>query len=406
MDGRARYFSAASLAPRAMARSSARETISRMPAERQDEPQHILVTLLCPIGDTLLATPALRALRGRYPHATISAVVSASNTGVLEGNPDITRRLLVPGLGEGPLALRFVTAVRAISREKRKYDLIVNLSAAGSIVTFLAGITARRLRLDMPPLWWLVGGHSAAFRARHTMDQYLQAVTPALGTWSDAATATDPTDPTAHVPRLYLTIEDRSTARRLLRQHGLSPSSVLIAMHVGGDGFGGRKQWAAERFAAVAMHLIERYDAHVLLLGGRSDEAAVYAVGGRIRHGATVLAGVTSLKVTAALIEQSLLFIGNDSGPLHMAAAVGTPAVGIFGPSDWQQFHPIGKPGYQQRVVRSDLPCSPCFRFLGNEPWWYRNPCQSRACLNAITPQQVLDAALDLLRASGPTASE
>ncbi len=93
----------------------------------------------------------------------------------------------------------------------------------------------------------------------------------------------------------------------------------------------------------------------------------------------------------------STLFIGNDSGPLHMAAAVDTPAVGIFGPSDWHQFQPVGKQGYRQRVVHSDLPCSPCFRFVGNDPWWYRNPCFSRACLEAISPQQVLDAALALL---------
>ena len=101
--------------------------------------------------------------------------------------------------------------------------------------------------------------------------------------------------------------------------------------------------------------------------------------------------------MTAALIEAATLFVGNDSAPLHMAAAVGTSAVGIFGPSDWNEFHPVGKTGYQHRVVHSDLACSPCFRFLGNDAPWVPNTCYSRACLKAITPQHVMDAASELL---------
>ncbi|MBF6591559.1 MAG: glycosyltransferase family 9 protein, partial [Ktedonobacterales bacterium] len=144
-------------------------------------------------------------------------------------------------------------------------------------------------------------------------------------------------------------------------------------------------------------HLIERCDAAVLLIGGKDDLPLAEETAALSPHGMTILAGRTSLKVTAALIEQSTLFIGNDSGPLHIAAAVGTPAVGIFGPSDWQQFQPVGKQGYRQRVIHSDLPCSPCFRFVGSDPWWYRNPCYSRACLEAISPQSVIAAAVELL---------
>jgi ADP-heptose:LPS heptosyltransferase len=352
------------------------------------EPKHILIGLLCPIGDTLMATPALAAVRQRFPRASITVIVSASNAGILDGSPDITRRVLVPAPGEGSPTARFASAVRQISRERAKYDLVITLSAAGSFVALLAGLGGPQLKLSMPPLWWLLGGHSQTFRARHTVDHYLLAVAPLLDR---------PVTPDERAPRLYLTINDRSAARRVLRQHGLSPSTVLVTMHVGGEGFDGRKRWAPERFAEVANGLVERCDAHVLLIGGRDDLALAEETAALMPRGATVLAGATPLKVTAALIEQSSLFVGNDSGPLHMAAAVGTAAVGIFGPSDWRQFQPIGKQGYRQRVVHSDLPCSPCFRFVGNDPWWYRNPCFSRACLEAISPHRVLDAALELL---------
>jgi ADP-heptose:LPS heptosyltransferase len=344
-----------------------------------------------------MATPALAAVRRRFPFATITVIVSASNAGILDGNPDIDHRLLVPAPGTGSETLRFANAVRALARHRAHYDLVITLSAAGTFVANVAGLGGPRFKLNLPPLWWLVGGHSPSFRARHTVDHYLLAVTPLLDR---------PPAPEDRAPRLYLSLQDRSAARRLLRTHGLSPSTVLVAMHVGGEGFDGRKRWAADRFAQVANALVERFDAHVLLIGGRDDEALAQETASLMPRGATMLAGKTSLKLTAALIEHSALFIGNDSGPLHMAAAVGTPAVGIFGPSDWRQFQPVGKQSYRQRIVHSELPCSPCFRFVGNDPLWYRNPCHSLACLDAIAPNRVLAAALELLDdSSGPNGT-
>lgn len=367
-----------------------RESVPRRVIRRlgSPEPRHILVSLLSPIGDTLLATPALAALRRQYPDASITVIVSASNAGILEGNPDVTECILVPHPGKGPEIFRFAQAMRVLSRDRDRYDIVVSLSAASSFVTTVSGFSGKVLKLPMPRMWWLFGGHSAEFRARHTIDQYLVTI---------GSLVKPPKSDDDRVPRLFLTLQDRSAARRLLREHGLAPTKLLIAMHVGGDGFNGRKRWAPKRFAEVANALIERFDAHVLLIGGKVDIPLAEKTAALIPHGATVLAGSTPLKVTAALIEEVTLFIGNDSAPLHMAAAVGTPAVGIFGPSDWNEFHPIGKTGYQHRVVHSNLACSPCFRFLGNDAPWMPNTCYSRNCLKAITPRQVMDAATDLL---------
>jgi ADP-heptose:LPS heptosyltransferase len=227
------------------------------------------------------------------------------------------------------------------------------------------------------------------YRARHAVDHYLRAIIPILD-----HTLTDE----ERQPRLYLTAHDRSAARRLLRAWGLSPANLLVTLHVGGDGFNGRKRWAPRRFADVANALIERFGAHVILLGGNEDVALSEEVGALIPRSATVAAGRTSLKETGALIEMSALFIGNDSCPLHIAAAVGTPAVGIFGPSNVEQFQPIGKKSYRQRIVHSDLPCAPCFNFIGNDAPWVPNTCYSLACLNAISSYDVTQAAIELLQ--------
>jgi lipopolysaccharide heptosyltransferase II len=351
------------------------------------DPAHILVGMLLPIGDTLLATPVLAALRKRFPWARISALVSHSNAGILEDNPNVDSLLFVTERGNEPAVVRFARGLSEI--RKNEYDLVINLSPVSSIVSRIAGINHQPLAVAKPVLWWLIGGHSQSFRTRHAVDHYLQAVAPVLD---------HHLTPEERQPRLYLTARDRKAARRLLREEGLSPANLLVTLHVGGEGFNGRKRWAPERFATVASHLIEHFGAHVLLVGGKDDVPLSLEVAARVPHPITLLAGRTSLKETGALIETSALFIGNDSCPLHIAAAVGTPAVGIFGPSNYEQFRPVGKRTYRQRIVHSDLPCSPCFNFLGNDAPWVPNTCYSFACLNNISPEQVAQAAVELLQ--------
>ena len=351
------------------------------------EPRSILVAALCPIGDTLFLTPALAQLRRRFAAARILALVSPSNAGILDGNPDVDGLLLTPARGSNPEWRRFLTGVRSLSHEH--FDLIINFSAAGEIVTALAGLRAPRLSLQMPPFWLLVGARTEEYRARHAIDHYFKAIEPLIPI---------PTDPDERTPRFYLNDNDRAQARELLKGLGIDRGEMLVTMHVGGDGYNGRKQWAPDRFATVAAHLIERYGARILLIGGKVDIPLAQETAALLPGGAAhMLAGATSLKGTGALIEASTLFVGNDSSPLHIAAAVNTPAVGIYGPSDWREFSPVGRAGYRSKLVYSDLPCYPCFRFIGNDAFWYRNPCYTYACLKAIPPAQVIASVEELL---------
>ena len=354
----------------------------------QLDPGHVLVSMLLPIGDTLFATPAVAALRKCFPLAKISVLVSRSNAGILEDNPAVDHLVVVDEPGPEHKVIRFARGLSEL--RSTRYDLVINFSPVGAIVLRMAGVYRRPLQVDMPLLWWLIGGHSETYRARHATEHYLHAIEPIL----DRRLSDE-----ERQPRLYLTARDRSQARKLLREWGLSPANLFITVHAGGDGFNGRKRWAPERFASVARQLVERFDAHVLLVGGKDDEALCQMVAATLPpERVKIAAGRTTLKQTAALIELSALFIGNDSCPLHMAAAVGTPAVGIYGPSNHEQFRPVGKRHYRQRVVQSNLPCSPCFHFVGNDAPWVPNTCYSFACLKAITAEQVLDSALELLQ--------
>ncbi|HLY31775.1 MAG TPA: glycosyltransferase family 9 protein [Ktedonobacterales bacterium] len=357
----------------------------------RQSPKRILVTALCPIGDTFFLTPALIQVRRRFPAARITALAFPSNAAVLDDASMVDELRLTSEIAPGPAPWRYLQMIWWLAHEE--CDLLVNFSYAGAILTLAAGMRVPRLGMYYPPLFAFFGNHEAAYRARHAVDHYFKAIEPLIPT---------PTNPDERAPTFRLTQADRAAARRLLRTREIAPGAPLITLHVGGDGFNGRKRWAPERFAEVASHLIEQYDAQILLVGGKVDipmvEATLAAMPEPQRAHAHPLAGQTSLKETGALIEASALFIGNDSSPLHIAAAVGTPAIGIFGPSDWNHFAPVGHAGYQSKALHSDLPCSPCFHFVANDPLWKQNFCYSYACLKAISSQQVFETATGLLR--------
>jgi lipopolysaccharide heptosyltransferase II len=365
---------------------------SFVPVAGGDDPARLLAALLCPIGDTLFATPALAALRRRFPRAHITALVYQSNAGILDGNPSIDERVVVSQGGREPRLIRFARGVATgvATIEGAQYDLMVNFSPTSSFVGFLGGVP-RQAHLKMPRHWWLVGGRSPDYRAQHAVDHYLEVVRPLL--LEDVPQA-------ERQPRVYVSAAHRAAARRLLRESGVRVTEPLLAMHVGADGFGGRKRWSPDRFARVGERLAERFGMRVLLLGGAADIARSQDVAAAMPRGAVILAGRTSLLETAALIERSSLFIGNDSCPLHIAAAVGAPAVGIYGPSNVDQFRPIGPQGRRVRVVHADLPCSPCCHFVGNGAPWVPNLCYSYACLKSIRPEDVLAAATSVLAES------
>jgi heptosyltransferase-1 len=351
------------------------------------EPRKILATLLCPLGDTLLATPALYALRKRFPSAQIVGLTNRSNYGIVEGNPDLDALVVVNPPGAGLEWARVARVLYQLRREQ--FDVIVNFSTLGQVLTSISG-TSKHIDFPMPRYWWLRPTREEKFVSVHAIDRYLDV--------AHHAGAPLPTDEAERTPRLYLSGKDRAVARALLRKAQIVSHDVVVTIHPGGEGFQRRKQWSTDRFAAVARGLMERYQAKIVLVGGPTDKSLAEAIAAQLPVAPLDTTGMTTLKQTAALIEASTLFLGNDSCPLHMAGAVGTAAIGIFGPSNIQQFHPVGRPGFRFIAAHRDLPCSPCFHFVGNRPPWQVNLCYSRRCLKAIPPEDVLASAQALLQ--------
>jgi ADP-heptose:LPS heptosyltransferase len=162
----------------------------------------------------------------------------------------------------------------------------------------------------------------------------------------------------------------------------------------------GRKRWPPERFAELADRLQHAWGARILLLGGREETALARAIAGEMHDDQPIIAtGAVSLLTSFALIESCDLFIGNDSSLLHAAATLGTPYVGIVGPTSPASFHPVGRHPRQGMLVQPSPPCRRPQYFVGGDlPW--RRPCCWGTCraLAALRADAVLAAAAVLLQ--------
>jgi ADP-heptose:LPS heptosyltransferase len=350
----------------------------------------ILVQALLPIGDTLFATPAIHALRQRYPHARITALVYHSNAGILASNPDIDNLVHWPDRREwlNPRVMRRLF----YGLRRTRFDLSVEFSNYGIWLAKLGGIP-RRTEMRLPKLWWIRPGAGREWRRHHAVEHYADPVR-CLGIRVGDVRL-----------RIFPTADDEARAATWLEAHDVQSGTLLVGIHPGGEGLWGRKKWGAAGFARVAGGLHDHLGARVLLMGGKDDAPLAAEIARRTHAPVIDATGQTTLGETAALIRRCTVFLGNDSSPLHIATAVGTPAVGIYGITDPRSYHPWvpgGKPGVDYAVVRSSAACACRFPLVGGItlPAWL--PVIMCPALESITPAQVLEATLSVARANVP----
>lgn len=342
--------------------------------------------LLLPIGDTLFITPAIRAVRQRYPKAHLTALVYPSNAGILESNRDLDELLVHPTLQDWR-GWRYLLGL-LWTIVAGKYDLALQFCSAATWLTLVSRIP-RRAKMRYPRWWWLLSRKGLAWQKTHAAEHYADLVRH-LGI---------PVDDTNL--KMALSETDRARAARFLRQHGVAPGEIIVGIHPGGEGFYGRKRWDQRGFARVADVLNREFGVRILLLGGKEEQSLTNQVADLMRSKPVNAAGLTTLRETAALAERCALFIGNDSSPLHIAVAVGTPVVGIYGPTNPDNYHPFlpaHKPGYDYAVVQGRIDCSPCFHFVGGCPLWKTPLCRSCKALERVQPDEVIEEAKAMLK--------
>ncbi|KAB8144369.1 glycosyltransferase family 9 protein [Chloroflexia bacterium SDU3-3] len=363
----------------------------RLARRPSDDPAHILFIKPDHLGDVLLATPALAALRARYPDARITALVGPWSRPMLERSPHIDTLQTCPFPGfereraqRGPLArLLWPYAVllrQAALLRAARYDIAIVARDDhwwGAALALLAGVP-RRVGFATPECAPLLTDALPWNPAEHVTRQALALVghlrPPAPGemlmrtlfrpapqdiAWADAWLAA------------------RLGQRRL----------VIIQPGTGGAA----KHWLDERWAEVGDALAEDDGLLLVMAGGPGEEERAGRIMGAMRQMPLDLVGKTSLGQLAALMARAALVLGVDSGPLHLAAAAGAPTVQIYGPGNERRFGPWGHPG-RHTVLRAELWCRPC-GVLDACPRGLATP----ECMAKVPARQLLAAAASSL---------
>jgi lipopolysaccharide heptosyltransferase II len=368
--------------------------VARRPnAGRAGAPTAILLLRLERVGDLLMTVDAIAAVRALAPDATVDLVVGEWNDAIARLIPGIDRveTLNAGWLARGAGSQSFpAMARRAWAWRERGYDLAINFEGdiRSNVLLGLSG-ASRRVGFGMAGGAPMLTDGVPFDPTVHTRSNALRLVDRAFELTPGSAEASAAETATA---RLAIPGEARATAASLLA--GLPDGRPIVAVHAGG----GReiKQWNLDRFAEVVNRLAASHAAAIVLSGNAGDRALVDAVKADMDRGVRCLdlVGRVDLVTLAAVLQKVNLLITGDTGPMHLAAALDTPLVAVFGPSDPARWGPFSK---KARVVRVALPCSPCNRIR-------RPPERCRGhvpdCLAAVSAGAVYDAAVAALDGS------
>jgi heptosyltransferase-2 len=328
------------------------------------------------IGDAVMSEPALAAVRRLFPSADLTLLAKPAVAELFIAHPAVSQMVLYDSRG-AHAGLSGQWRLAQVLRQGR-FDLALLFPNAfeAAWLAFLAGIPRRYGYATDGRRWLLSHPVPRPGRAErlHQVEYYLRMLRP-LGCQDQALS-----------PRLFLRPEEESAMTARLKEAGIDPHTVLIGVNPGST-YGRAKRWLPERFAEVADRLARKLGATVLLVGAHGEEALAQAIARAISARTLILTGQTSVRELMAVLKRCALVVSNDTGPMHIAAAMGVPVVAVFGPTDWRVTAPRGP---CQTVVRQPVDCSPCL--LRECPIDHR-------CMTGVTVDQVYQAALDLLAA-------
>jgi len=320
-----------------------------------DKYKKILIIQLGDIGDVVWTTPALRAIKEAYPEAKVSFIVREGFDALLKGDPAVEKIFEVKKYGgnflqRGIKEAKFLTALR-----REHFDLVFDLRAGdrGAVLAYLTGAPIRvsLFYSQGVPFWrnWmfthLIAPPPTAERIRGAAEQSLKIVK------GFGIKAEDPS------PRLWVSEKAREQAYNLLQREKINEQSRWITVNPFSRW--AYKEWGHEKWEEILNWLWDEYKIAAVVVGAVAENERAAAIVKKCKGKVFNLAGKTNLSELLGLLSMSFLHLGVDSGPPHIAAAVGTPTVTIYGPSDWFEWAPVGE---RHKVIASDFDCAPCFK--------------------------------------------
>jgi len=313
----------------------------------------ILVIQLGDIGDVVWMIPALLAVKNAYPLAQLMIVTRYPNAEVLLDQPCIEKAFQIRKDGKNQDNSSYSSFQLICGLRREKFDLVIDLRAddRGAVTSFLTG-ASMRAALYYPGLFWrnhlfthLVDPPPRKERTFGAAEQSLQIIR-GLGIKE-----------TTIIPQIVVSAESAQKVHKIIAEEKIAADSGWISINPFSRW--SYKEWGMEKWRQLMSFVWRKYNLPALIVGSEEEKERATKLIQNDLSPVYNLAGKTSLRETPALLKMSRLHIGVDSAAPHIAAAVGTPTITIYGPSDWRDWAP---PGEKNKVVSSDMPCSPCYQ--------------------------------------------
>lgn len=332
----------------------------------------ILIINLKYIGDVLLCTPVLEALKNDLKNVSIGMLVNNGTEQVLYNNPYLDGIFVINSGWRWRRQFNLIRMLRSWN-----FDLVLDLTDGdrAAILSILCG-AKYRVGFNRERRWRGTIYHRVVAANRdevHTVDYLLKAV-KAVGC-----------NVQHNGPCLYPSPVDQYVADQLIQEKGLSTDTSFVVLHPGARQW--FKSWPIEKFIDLAKRVHKELGFSVVVVGGPNDVVAAEKMVSQCGRWAISMAGQITLLQLAALTKKASLFVGNDAGPMHIAAAVQTPVVGLFGPTNPRMWGPWGK---SHEIIWKQVDCTPC----------WRNDCQrgNLNCMQQISIEEVWESVKKVLK--------
>lgn len=322
--------------------------------------QRIIIIDLLYLGDLMFATPFIKELRKNFPKARIDLIVNSAFHSIMEDNTKLDN---VYSYDKEWTLKQSIEFAKLIS--KNNYDLGINIHGSWR--------SAILLRLINPTYIIGYGKKGQLFLNRRlTQPQNQHMVDIYLNLLREMDLRVE-----SSLPYLEIKKSVQDEIDKKLISWGINPKEKLIALNTGGTW--PTKRWTAKGFAQLGDILNRKYG-RVILIGSLGDLPLVEGIVNLMETKPVIVTGKTNLRELAALLARCDLVISNDSGPVHVAAAVGTPTITIFGPSDDLKYRPLGE---KHKIVKAPIDCRPCGK--------HQCPLNHHHCMTEIKVDAIID---------------
>ncbi len=336
--------------------------------------REILIIRTAYVGDVVMTSPILKPLKERFPGSSITFLTSTGAKELLINNPYVDEIVTYNPFWFYPTKIgRYLEFISQL--KKRSFDLVIEARGDIRDILFLVWPAKAKYKVS-----YGVGGgaylltHVVPYSGlKHKVEYHLDLVRY-LGCKTEG-----------HEWAIYLMEEEKEAVKDILKEHQIS--KPFFCAHPGARLF--LKRWPVEMCARLYDKILEEFDAPLVILGSKDEKELVNEIVDRMENQPIVLAGKLNLRRLSGVLAEASLFVCNDSGPMHIAAAMKTPTVAIFGPSKSRETGPYGK---KCRVVEKDFPC----RLSCDE-----SVCKNKvyqACMNAISPDDVYRSVMELAK--------